>query len=214
MRVLDLFSGLGGWSAAFKQNGHEVVTVDIDGRFKPTIRADIGRLTAQQLPGPWHVILASPPCRAFSVLSFAKYWRHGLPKTPETVKAIMLVKHTLRLIYDLHPQFWAMENPRGMLRKAIGWPVAWVTYCQYGTPYMKPTDLWGQLPPSFFPKNCRPGAKCHEATPRNDWGPMQKGLRGHSKKNAALAAKIPWGLSLAMCRAAEKDLALPALQSV
>ena len=29
MNVLDLFSGLGGWSAAFVERGHEVVTVDM-----------------------------------------------------------------------------------------------------------------------------------------------------------------------------------------
>lgn len=37
MRVLDLFSGLGGWSAAFRDRGHEVITLDIEPKFKPDI---------------------------------------------------------------------------------------------------------------------------------------------------------------------------------
>lgn len=35
MKVLDLFSGLGGWSAAFKDRGHNVLTVDIEPKFNP-----------------------------------------------------------------------------------------------------------------------------------------------------------------------------------
>lgn len=35
MKVLDLFSGLGGWSAAFKDRGHTVFTVDVHPDFKP-----------------------------------------------------------------------------------------------------------------------------------------------------------------------------------
>ena len=41
MNVLDLFSGLGGWSAAFKDRGHAVTTLDIEPKFKPDIVKDI-----------------------------------------------------------------------------------------------------------------------------------------------------------------------------
>jgi len=51
MRVLDLFSGLGGWSQAFKDRGHEVVTVDIAPKFAPIICKDIMELTPEETGG-------------------------------------------------------------------------------------------------------------------------------------------------------------------
>ena len=41
MRVLDLFSGLGGWASAFLDRGHEVVTTDLDLAFGCTVTGDI-----------------------------------------------------------------------------------------------------------------------------------------------------------------------------
>lgn len=43
MRVLDLFSGLGGWSSAFIAAGNDVTTVDIDTKFKPAIFSELLR---------------------------------------------------------------------------------------------------------------------------------------------------------------------------
>ncbi len=206
MRVLDLYSGLEGWSAEFKKRGHEVVTVDSDFNFHPTLVADVGSLSAAQLFnkfGWFHVVLASPPCNCYSVLSIKLHWRKGEP-TKETRKSIALVRHTLQLIYGMDPRYWVMENPRGMLRRAIGPPAATVTYCQYGATYMKPTDLWGNLPPSFIPRKCRNLDPCHQRTPRGFSNTL--GVRGYSGRDAAISSKIPPGLSLAMCLAAETDL--------
>lgn len=60
MKVLDLFSGMGGWSQAFRDRGHEVVRVELDPRFEAEIHADILSLTPKDLPGPWDIVLASP----------------------------------------------------------------------------------------------------------------------------------------------------------
>ena len=82
MKVLDLFSGLGGWSQAFKDRGHLVFTVDIEPKFKPNMTADILNLSAQDFPkvsSGWDVILASPPCNAFSVASVYRHWKDGKP---------------------------------------------------------------------------------------------------------------------------------------
>jgi hypothetical protein len=203
MLVLDLFSGLGGWSQAFKDRGHQVVTLDINHAFKPDITADIMTITKDNILFKPDIILASPPCEKFSVCTIGRNWEKSRPKTEEAKKAIELVMHTLKLIDDLKPKFWIMENPTGMLRTIIGKPQAMITQCQYGRESRKPTDLWGLIPPSFISKKCRNGSPCHQPAPRKSKTGIQ-GIQG--KDRAARRALIPYDLSLEICKAAEADL--------
>jgi site-specific DNA-cytosine methylase len=147
MNVLDLFSGLGGWSASFKDRNHKVITLDIEPKFNPTICKNILDVTAQDLKkyGQFDIILASPPCNCFSVASIRYYWKNKRPndKTKESIK---LIGHTIKLILELYPSFWILENPRGMMRHVLGKPSVTTYYAAYGLPYLKPTDLWGVLP--------------------------------------------------------------------
>jgi hypothetical protein len=51
-RVLDLFSGLGGFSSAFADSERwRVTTVDIEPRFDPDIQADVFELRPSHLTG-------------------------------------------------------------------------------------------------------------------------------------------------------------------
>lgn len=205
MRVLDLFAGMKGWSAAFAARGHSVVTLDLEPKFNCTLTVSILDVSANQLGGPFDVVLASPPCTAFSVASIGKHWlRSGVPKTAEALLGQQMVAKTLELIRDLQPRYWVLENPRGMLRKlpvVANLPRVTVTYCHYGETRMKPTDLWGNFPPSWIPEpSCKNGDPCHVAAPRGSTTGTQ-GLKG-----AALRAKVPYDLSLAFCLAAERDL--------
>jgi hypothetical protein len=215
MYVLDLFSGLKGWSAAFIDRGHEVVSVDIEGDFMPSLLADVCKLYVDRdelkvrtiISSDFDVVLASPPCNHFSVASISKNWSGGkeayIPKTFETAQAIYLVQYTLQLIHDINPVFWILENPMGVLRKLSfmqKYDHKLVTYCQYGERRMKPTDLWGKFPPSFVARRCKNGDSCHERAPRG----AKTGTQGI--KSAALRAKIPYQLSLEMCLACEDEL--------
>jgi hypothetical protein len=175
MRVLDLFAGLRGWSDPWKARGHEVITLDNDPSFDSDLTMDIGEFAKdfdKHLDG-WRpdVILASPPCEAFSVMTIGRNWtREHEPKTDKARLALELVGHTLYAIHWLRPTFWVIENPRAKLRKLE--PMLWrervtVTYCQYGEPFMKPTDLWGGFPPSWRPRPmCKPRSDCHISAAR------------------------------------------------
>jgi len=213
MRIIDLFCGLKGWSQAFEQEDNEIITVDILEKFRPTIVADIMHLTAKDFKqfGRFDAILASPPCNCFSVASVYRHWKDGKPKDEDTVKAIELVKHTLKLIEDLNPKWWILENPTGMLRKVIGLPAYQISQCQYGRSVMKPTDLWGRLPESFVPKKCKAGSPCHEKASRS----AKTGVQGINNsfsnlgsRGKELRAKIPLGLSQAVYQAIKESLSI------
>lgn len=208
MKVLDLFCGLKGWTEAFKDRGHEVITVDIEKKFNPTICKDINTLTLDDLReyAPFDVVLASPPCNCFSVASCYRHWKDGKPKDQATIDSITLVKNTIFLIGLIRPKFWVLENPRGMLRTVIGHPQYEITQCQYGRSVMKPTDLWGKLPDNFIAKRCKNGSPCHEKASRSS----RNGVKGINNsfsnlgsRGKELRAKIPYGLSLAVCKACE-----------
>lgn len=199
MQVVDLFSGLGGWSAAFRDRGHNVFTVDIAADLAPTLCADILEVKVSDFPKP-DVILASPPCQCFSVITIGRYWENGEPGS-EALHALKIVRHTLDLIYDSRPRFWFLENPTGMLRTIIGNPAVQVYYAQYGYNYLKPTDIWGRHPKGFKDMQIRQRALL-------DFEPAPRGSHRGAKRitDARELARIPYQLSLAVCKLCERGL--------
>lgn len=210
MRVLDLFSGKGGFSSAFVERGHDLVTVDLDPAFSPTIVADVRRLEypGLELRDPFDAVLASPPCNCFSVASIGRYWPDGKPE-PEVAHAVALVARTLALVAQIRPRFWVLENPRGMLRTLIGPPRETIFLCAYGTPWKKPTDLWGTWP-GRLRRPCAP----HQAAPRGATGVVYRVGEAHQgggitnpDLDAATRAEMPHALSLELCLRFEAALA-------
>jgi len=196
-----MFSGLGGFSQAFKDRGHDIVTIDIEKKFKPTICLDIMKITSKELIegyGEFDVILASPPCNCFSCMSIPRYWKNGLP-LKEAKDAIELVKHTLNLIYDILPKYWFLENPMGMLRTVIGNPPVQIFYAQYGEDRLKPTDVWGRHPKGFKEMQIADKSLL-------DYTPCPRGTKiggTQGLKNAEVRAKIPYKLSETICKLCE-----------
>lgn len=212
MKVFDGYAGLGGWSAPFRDRGHEVCSVDIDARFSVDIHADMLELTPADLPWRPDVMLGSPPCEALSVLTMGTNWSyvhgvwpHAQPLTDKARMAVRLVERFLWLVGECSPAYWMMENPRAKLRKLTvvgGLERRTVTYCQYGARVQKPTDLWGGFPPSLELRPvCKPGASCHVSAPRGS----RTGTQG--PESSAERAKVPYELALDVCLAAETDLA-------
>lgn len=170
-RVLDLFCGLGGFSQAFSESDRwEVVTVDIKAEFEPDIVADVFDLRPSNFNGEFDVVLASPPCQYLNTAGNHDKWDFDArePTAPESEDAVALFYHTLGLIRALSPTYWYVENPRASrIRWSYGRPDQWVTYCQYGTDYQKPTGLWGDHAPMEFRK-CNSGDSCHVTNTEDD----------------------------------------------
>lgn len=49
----------------------------------------------------------------------------------------------LRIIEQCKPTFWALENPRGYLRQFLGMPPFTFQPWEFGDPWTKATDIWG-----------------------------------------------------------------------
>tara|TARA_Y100000310_G_scaffold282693_1_gene304109 strand:- start:57 stop:398 length:342 start_codon:yes stop_codon:yes gene_type:complete len=54
-----------------------------------------------------------------------------------------IVSACLRIITTSAPKFWALENPRGYLRRWLGEPAFSFQPWEYGDKYQKLTELWG-----------------------------------------------------------------------
>ncbi len=203
MRVLDLFSGLRGWSEPFRERGHDVFCVELDERF-PADHRDVMDFDPKKW-GHFDIVLASPPCTSFSVMRIGTNWtRDHQPKTDIARLGVKLVERTLEIIRQIAPRFWLVENPRAKLRKLpmmhfLDRRTVW--YCRYGENRAKPTDLWGIPPPSltFRPQCWNGNNDCHTAAPRGS----RTGTQGMDK---ALSARIPYELALDVCLAAEQGV--------
>lgn len=197
MKILDLFCGTKSIAKAFEARGHEVFTVDWDKRFDPSLSADIGTLTAQDIinlcGGVPDVIWASPDCTTYSVAAISKHRRKEAngnltPISDYAKKCDEINAHLIDLINELTPRFWFIENPVGGLRKMDFMrelPRHTVTYCQYGERRQKPTDIWTNHPDPKFKPPCKRGAPCHDAAPRG----ARTGTQ--SLKNRIEKARIP-----------------------
>jgi hypothetical protein len=201
MKVLELFAGTRSIGKAFEARGHEVFSVEWDKDFENiNLCEDINNVTAEdilQLFGKPDVIWASPDCSTFSVAAISKHRRQNketgsLEPISEYAKFCDEVdKHVLKLIDELQPRFWFIENPRGGMRKMSwmqGLPRYTVTYCQYGERRMKPTDIWTNHPDPQFKPPCKNGDTCHDAAPRGS----QTGVQ--AQKNAKERGIIPEAL--------------------
>lgn len=228
MKVLDLFAGLGGWSAVARARGHDVRTLDFDPKFECDYVADILEWDPATLPWRPDLVLASPPCEGFTVMNIGKNWTRPdddpphQPKTDSARLALRIVERTREIIEELAPSFFIIENPRAKLRVLpvvadLERRTAW--YCHLGETMAKPTDLFGGFPPSLvLPEECHnaredhpPTCCCrdHASAPRGSRTPGSiQGVRGKDAwEVAALRAKVPERLALLVCTAAEQDLA-------
>lgn len=123
MRVLDLFSGLGGFSEAFYRAGDEVVRVENNpllAEVPCTTMQDVltmrDRLLEFESRGEpirsVDIILAGPPCREFS-LAYGAPRAVAQRQNQEFEPSMELLEATLEIIRIVKPRYWIIENVVG-----------------------------------------------------------------------------------------------------
>ena len=140
MRVLDLCSGLGGWSEPWLENGHEVLRIDNNPKFKAVPNTRIADVFDFEPAASFDIVLASPPCEGLS-----RGRKIGLDDR-DRVTLYLAVANRVKKLCRVATRYWVIENPKGLLRKFWGPPLTTVYYCRYGETYAKPTDLWSNDP--------------------------------------------------------------------
>lgn len=140
--VVDLFSGLGGWSEKFVQNKNFYVNrFDNDpwlADVSCTIIADLNEFKIVTSKNP-HLLIGSPPCYEFSLAHSAPRaiaHRAGEPYYPD----VSLIKVFKEHLDRLKPKYWIMENVKGsaeFVNRILG---------QKPRQIIGPFLLWGNFP--------------------------------------------------------------------
>lgn len=127
--ILDLCGGTGAWSRPYKEAGYDVRVITLP----------IYDVMTYKPPDNVYGILAAPPCTEFSLAKGSK--SRDLESAIKIVAACMGIIWRCKLQGSL--KFWALENPRGLLRQFLGKPYFTFEHWEYGDPQIKPTDIWG-----------------------------------------------------------------------
>ena len=127
--IIDLCCGTKSATAAWRNLGHTVFSVDLEEKFSPDICRDVRLVRPDELPQAPLFLWASPPCTEFA--------REFMPWSKTGNAPDMSIYFYVRyLIEQVRPQFWCIENVRGAI-KYFGKPRAIVG----------PYHLWGNFPP-------------------------------------------------------------------
>jgi len=199
--LLDLCCGLGGWSVGFHRAGFDCEGVDVlDLGYPYTLTlADVETFHTKKR---YDVVVASPPCTEFSQLvrlAVARGQRG--PADPE--KGLRTVKACIRIVEEVKPKFWVLENVAGSLpyiTPLLGLPVV----------VHKPWFLWGDFPSFMLSQSNLPKKTSGEI------GSVRKDRSNrHDKLNSVFAfnplrsfyrAKIPLPLSVPIAKACMQAL--------
>jgi len=193
MKVLDLFCGMGGWSVGFHREGFECLGVDITDVgypydfFHSDIR-DFHYMGNNGFGEKFDVVVASPPCTEFSRLKTLYGHAHNRKAPADPAKGMELVREAKRIIDEVQPKFWLIENVGGAV--------------PYFKPFLgeprfirRPFYLWGNFPHFLLEERDyrKPGMQHYDKK-----GP------GHVAFNPMISwlrARIPVPLSIELARA-------------
>ena len=160
MLLLELFKGTGSYSKVAERLGIDVISVDIEKKFNPTILTNILEWDYTKIPIP-DIITASPPCETFSRLisshkvKVRDYMGDMRPLTEKGLNGDRVLFKTIEIIkYFLskNPNIkFAIENPAGFMQRMLCMKdpiikhkeITW--YSLYGMPYRKPTNFWSNI---------------------------------------------------------------------
>lgn len=147
-RMLDLFSGFGGQSEAFLRAGWEVMRVDNNpllSGVENMVQIDVKHIPpAPVRSGRIEYVHASPPCLDFSTAYSSPRGQHQRGKEHEEYRPdLSLLFEAMRIIDEVQPRYWSIENVRGSIRYfkpylgeptlIIGAFVYWGNFPQFST---------------------------------------------------------------------------------
>jgi len=162
--ILSLFDRTGKWAEPFLRAGYDVRAIDLV--IDNVDVMDINRewLTDYDMTDI-HGILSANPCDDFAA-SGARWWKEKDAKG-KTEASVKLAKHTMAIIDYLMPNFWALENPVGRLQTLVpevGKPALQFHPHNYGDPYTKRTQIFGNFNPDLPLANVEPteGSRMHK----------------------------------------------------
>ena len=160
MKILELFSGTHSIGKAFPND--EIISVDLDPHFTPTVCCDILEFDYKKYEG-FDYIHASPPCTEYSQIQVSFYGRKrrvngelvDFNKTihEECIKSSdKLVLKVLEIIDYFKPTYFTIENPQHHNWCSIqkrpfmkGIPYTEVDYCMYDSPCKKHTVIFNNF---------------------------------------------------------------------
>lgn len=192
--ILSLCDYSGVWSKPYRDAGYDVIQIDLkhgmDAILYPSPPSNTSRFSSQlediRQHKPIHGVLAAPVCTALSNAG-AKH-----PRTDEELReALALVDACIRIAWAFNPAWWALENPVGKLNKWLGEPAMRFQPNEYGDPYTKKTQLWGDFN-TDLPKNIVPA---HEGSK------MWARYGGKSERTKELRSMTPPGFAQAFFEA-------------
>ena len=128
--ILDLCGGTGSWSRPYKEAGYDVRIITLP-------EYDVRTYNP---PDNVYGILAAPP---YSLEQKILY--KAEPRVRDEAAGMEIVNACLKIIEQCKPKFWALENPRGHLRKYLGMPKLQFQPWHYGDAWTKATDIWGDF---------------------------------------------------------------------
>ena len=184
MRVIySLCDFTGEWCKPYRDAGYDVYQIDLK------LGQDARWLEIPKYPV--YGVLAAPDCNCFSG-SGAQYWP-AKDADGRTLAGLELVSACTRFILATKPHFWVLENPIGRLQKWLGPPRMRFHPCDYGDPYTKRTNLWGEF---NIPEKNKV-----EPIRVNSQGSWVQSLGGKSEKTKELRSTTPAGFARAFFEA-------------
>jgi len=200
--ILDLCGGTGSWSRPYKDSGNYEVMVITEPHYDiREIRFYSDYLFLGNAENVYYKdiygILAAPPCTMFSVARQTAFKPRDLSEGMELVEICMKVIWEVRKRHQI--KFWALENPRGILRQFLGKPALSFQPDEYGELYTKHTDIWGyfNIPEKLKDKPVIPHTVKNQLTKNNRILPLlpedyilPKGMRSQTARRSMTSSKF------------------------
>jgi hypothetical protein len=145
--ILSLFDYSGNWSKPWKENGYNVIQIDIQ------LGIDILNWDYKHIKNVYG-ILAAVPCHDFALCGAMHFKQKDLDGRTEYSNK--LVDKTKEIIDYFKPNFWVIENPMSRIHKLNTWlgkikfkfhPCEFAGYdpIPQNSQYNKTTWLWGKF---------------------------------------------------------------------